>query len=569
MRVVDYIINEVYNLGAKHAFTITGGGAMFINDAIAAHPWIIPVCNHHEQASAMAAVAYSKYTGKPSLVCPTTGCGGTNTITGLLDAWQDSVPVIFVSGNVNHNQISPPGVRNLGVQEARIIEVVKPITKYAKLIESVDEVEEVVAEALKASVTGRPGPVWIDIPMDIQGKEMPILSLYDAIKEAQRPLILAGGGINCAGISRDEFRNYVRQIKIPVVTTFNAVDLIESDDPYFVGRVGVKGTRAGNFAMQNCDLLLVLGSRLPVPATGYNYKTFARDAKVIVVDIDREEHSKNTVRIDKFIHQDLKYFMGNNIHNIGFSSCEEWHKKCVGWREKWPIIPLVKSDKEGIDLYDFTGQLNKYKPNDSVVISDAGSAYYVCSQATGIKGDNRYITSSAQAEMGFTVPACIGAAFAGSPCVIGVTGDGSLQMNIQELQTIKHHNLPIKLFVWNNGGYLSIRTTQKKFFEGREIGTDEESGVSFPSLSMVVDAYDLNYIRVSDYDSLSSALDVIFGDNDPMVIEIMCQKWQEVVPTLHGRKNPDGTISAPPLEDMYPFLSREEFYDNMIVEPVE
>ncbi len=569
MRVVDYIINEVYNLGAKHAFTITGGGAMFINDAIAAHPWIIPVCNHHEQASAMAAVAYSKYTGKPSLVCPTTGCGGTNTITGLLDAWQDSVPVIFVSGNVNHNQISPPGVRNLGVQEARIIEVVKPITKYAKLIESVDEVEEVVAEALKASVTGRPGPVWIDIPMDIQGKEMPILSLYDAIKEAQRPLILAGGGINCAGISRDEFRNYVRQIKIPVVTTFNAVDLIESDDPYFVGRVGVKGTRAGNFAMQNCDLLLVLGSRLPVPATGYNYKTFARDAKVIVVDIDREEHSKNTVRIDKFIHQDLKYFMGNNIHNIGFSSCEEWHKKCVGWREKWPIIPLVKSDKEGIDLYDFTGQLNKYKPNDSVVISDAGSAYYVCSQATGIKGDNRYITSSAQAEMGFTVPACIGAAFAGSPCVIGVTGDGSLQMNIQELQTIKHHNLPIKLFVWNNGGYLSIRTTQKKFFEGREIGTDEESGVSFPSLSMVVDAYDLNYIRVSDYDSLSSALDVIFGDNEPMVIEIMCQKWQEVVPTLQGRKNPDGTISAPPLEDMYPFLSREEFYDNMIVEPVE
>ena len=569
MRVVDYIINEVYNLGAKHAFTITGGGAMFINDAIAAHPWIIPVCNHHEQASAMAAVAYSKYTGKPSLVCPTTGCGGTNTITGLLDAWQDSVPVIFVSGNVNHNQISPPGVRNLGVQEARIIEVVKPITKYAKLIESVDEVEEVVAEALKASVTGRPGPVWIDIPMDIQGKEMPILSLYDAIKEAQRPLILAGGGINCAGISRDEFRNYVRQIKIPVVTTFNAVDLIESDDPYFVGRVGVKGTRAGNFAMQNCDLLLVLGSRLPVPATGYNYKTFARDAKVIVVDIDREEHSKNTVRIDKFIHQDLKYFMSNNIHNIGFSSCEEWQKKCVGWREKWPIIPLVKSDKEGIDLYDFTGQLNKYKPNDSVVISDAGSAYYVCSQATGIKGDNRYITSSAQAEMGFTVPACIGAAFAGSPCVIGVTGDGSLQMNIQELQTIKHHNLPIKLFVWNNGGYLSIRTTQKKFFEGREIGTDEESGVSFPSLSMVVDAYDLNYIRVSDYDSLSSALDVIFGDNEPMVIEIMCQKWQEVVPTLQGRKNPDGTISAPPLEDMYPFLSREEFYDNMIVEPVE
>ena len=568
MRVVDYVIDEVYKAGAKHAFTITGGGAMFINDAVAAHPSIVPVCNHHEQASAMGGVAYSKYTGKPSLVCPTTGCGGTNSITGLLDAWQDSVPVIFVSGNVNLHQISPPGVRNLGVQEARIIEIVESITKYAKLIESVDDVEEVVQEALKAATTGRPGPVWIDIPMDIQGKQMPVFSLEDEIKKAERPLILAGGGISCAGISREEFREYVKEAKIPVVTTYNSVDLIESDDPYFVGRVGVKGTRAGNFAMQNCDLLLVLGSRLPVPVSGYNYKTFARDAKVIVVDIDKEEHSKNTVKIDKFIHSDLKDFL--NETRIS-TNVLEWQQKCIRWRDSWPIIPIQnnKSNDTGIDLYDFTGKLNKNKPDDSVVISDAGSAYYVCSQATGIKGKNRYITSSAQAEMGFTIPACIGAAFAGSPCVIGVTGDGSFQMNLQELQTIKHHKLPIKLFVWNNGGYLSIRTTQKKFFEGREIGTDEDSGVSFPDLVRVAYAYDMDYIKVSDYDSLTPALQTIFANDDPMIIEVMCQKWQEVIPTLQGRKNPDGTISAPPLEDMYPFLSREEFCDNMIVETVE
>ena len=568
MRVVDYVIDEVYKAGAKHAFTITGGGAMFINDAVAAHPSIVPVCNHHEQASAMGGVAYSKYTGKPSLVCPTTGCGGTNSITGLLDAWQDSVPVIFVSGNVNLHQISPPVVRNLGVQEARIIEIVESITKYAKLIESVDDVEEVVQEALKAATTGRPGPVWIDIPMDIQGKQMPVFSLEDEIKKAERPLILAGGGISCAGISREEFREYVKEAKIPVVTTYNSVDLIESDDPYFVGRVGVKGTRAGNFAMQNCDLLLVLGSRLPVPATGYNYKTFARDAKVIVVDIDKEEHSKNTVRIDKFIHSDLKDFLNDNRISTNVLA---WQQQCIRWRDSWPIIPIQnnKSNDTGIDLYDFTGKLNKNKPDDSVVISDAGSAYYVCSQATGIKGKNRYITSSAQAEMGFTIPACIGAAFAGSPCVIGVTGDGSFQMNLQELQTIKHHKLPIKLFVWNNGGYLSIRTTQKKFFEGREIGTDEDSGVSFPDLVRVAYAYDMDYIKVSDYDSLTPALQTIFANDDPMIIEVMCQKWQEVIPTLQGRKNPDGTISAPPLEDMYPFLSREEFCDNMIVETVE
>ena len=568
MRVVDYVIDEVYKAGAKHAFTITGGGAMFINDAVAAHPSIVPVCNHHEQASAMGGVAYSKYTGKPSLVCPTTGCGGTNSITGLLDAWQDSVPVIFVSGNVNLHQISPPGVRNLGVQEARIIEIVESITKYAKLIESVDDVEEVVQTAIKEATTGRPGPVWIDIPMDLQGKQMPVFSLEDEIKKAERPLILAGGGISCAGISREEFREYVKEAKIPVVTTYNSVDLIESDDPYFVGRVGVKGTRAGNFAMQNCDLLLVLGSRLPVPVSGYNYKTFARDAKVIVVDIDKQEHSKNTVKIDKFIHRDLKDFLNETRISTNVLA---WQQKCITWRDSWPIIPIQnnKSNDTGIDLYDFTGKLNKNKPDDSVVISDAGSAYYVCSQATGIKGKNRYITSSAQAEMGFTIPACIGAAFAGSPCVIGVTGDGSFQMNLQELQTIKHHQLPIKLFVWNNGGYLSIRTTQKKFFEGREIGTDEDSGVSFPDLVRVAYAYDMDYIKVSDYDSLTPALQTIFANDDPMIIEVMCQKWQEVIPTLQGRKNPDGTISAPPLEDMYPFLSREEFCDNMIVETVE
>ena len=566
MRVVDYVIDEIYKAGAKHAFIITGGGAMFINDAVAAHPSIVPICNHHEQASAMGGVAYSKYTGKPSLVCPTTGCGGTNAITGLLDAWQDSVPVIFVSGNVNLHQISPSGVRNLGVQEARIIEVVKSITKYAKLIESVDEVEDVVQTAIKESTTGRPGPVWIDIPMDIQGKEMERFSLFDELINAKRPLILAGGGINCAGVSRDEFRDFIKHVRIPVVTTFNAVDLIESDDEYFVGRVGVKGTRAGNFAMQNCDLLLVLGSRLPVPATGYNYETFARDAKVIVVDIDKEEHSKNTVKIDKFIHSNLKDFLNENRVRV---DVPEWQQKCLKWRDSWPIIPSKKSDETGIDLYDFTSKLNQFKPDDSVVISDAGSAYYVCSQATGIKGNQRYITSSAQAEMGFTVPACIGAAFAGSPCVIGVTGDGSLQMNIQELQTIKHHNLPIKLFVWNNGGYLSIRTTQKKFFQGREIGTDEDSGVSFPDLSKIAHAYDLEYVKISDYNLLTNSLTTIFSLDMPIIIEVMCKRWQEVVPTLQGRKNSDGTISAPPLEDMYPFLSRKEFYDNMIVDTID
>lgn len=566
MRVVDYIIDQVYNAGANHIFTVTGGGAMFLNDAIACHPKIKAVCNHHEQASAMAAVAYAKYTGGISAVCPTTGCGGTNTITGLLGAWQDSVPVIFISGNVNLNQIAPKGVRNLGVQEANIVEIVKPITKFAKIIESVDEVEIVVKEAIKQATTGRPGPVWIDIPMNIQGASIKIFNLNKEIEKAKRPLILAGNGINCAGISKKEFRNYIHRFKIPVVTSFNAVDLIESEDPYFVGRVGIKGTRAGNFAMQNCDLLFVLGCRLSVPVTGYDYSQFARESKVIVVDIDAHEHSKNTVKIDKFIHMDLKDFFDSYSF---ISETTEWQQKCLEWRNKWTITPLYQSDETGIDLYDFMSKLNQYKPNGSVVISDAGSAYYVCSQAVAIKGEDRYVTTSAQAEMGFTIPACIGASFAGAKYVIGVTGDGSFQMNLQELQTIIHHKLPIKLFVLNNDGYLSIRTTQKKFFEGREIGTDKNSGISFPDLFDISSAYKINYMKIDKYDQFDKDMKMIFASDSPIIIEVVCQKWQEVVPTLMGKKNEDGTVTAKPLEDMYPFLPRDEFYDNMFITPID
>lgn len=567
MRVSDYIIDQVYKAGAYHIFSVTGGGAMFLNDAVASHKHIIPIFNHHEQACAMAAVAYSKYTNKPSAVCVTTGCGGTNTITGLLDAWQDSVPVIFISGNVNFKQIAPKGVRNLGVQEANIVEIVKSITKFAKIIESVDEVESVVKEAIRQATTGRPGPVWIDVPFDIQGASMNLFDIVEEIRSAKRPLILAGNGVNCAGVSKDKFRDYIHTSKIPVVTSFNAVDLIESDDPYFVGRVGIKGTRAGNFAMQNCDLLLVLGCRLPVPITGYSYEQFAREAKVVVVDIDADEHSKNTVKIDKFIHMDLKEFFDS--YHI-YSETSEWQEKCLDWREKWPIIPTVESnDDNGIDLYDFMRKLNQYKPDGSLVVSDTGSAYYVSCQSVKIKGNDRYLTSSSQLDMGFTLPACIGSFFAGAKCVIGLTGDGSFQMNIQELQTIVHHKLPIKIFVWNNDGYLSIRTSQIKYFDSRESGTDSNTGVSFPSIQSIAEAYKVRYLKCEKYNNLDKDMQEIFGIDEPVIIEVMCQKYQEIVPNLIGEKQENGKIKAKPLEDMYPFLSREEFYDNMIIEPLQ
>jgi len=561
MRVADYIIDQIYKSGCGHIFLVTGGGAMYLNDAIAAHSKIKPICNHHEQACAMGAVAYAKYTNKVSAVCLTTGCGGTNAITGLLDAWQDSVPVIFISGNVNRPHIAPSGVRNLGVQEANIIDIVRPITKYAVVVNDPDSIGEIMQEAIHQATTGRPGPVWVDVPMDVQGASC--FNIKDEIEKAERPLILAGNGINCAD-AKLAFREFTHRTNIPVVTSYNGVDLIESDDSNFVGRVGIKGTRAGNFAMQNCDLLLVLGCRLPVPVTGYNYSTFARDAKVIVVDIDKDEHSKDTVKIDRFIHSDAKDFLQRNIFR---RERTPWNETCLRWRSKWPICP-EKNATEKVDLYYFMHCLNKLKRYDDVVISDAGSAYYVCSQATGIKASQRYITSSAQAEMGFTIPACIGVAFAKGYDVIGVTGDGSFMMNLQELQTIAHYNLPVKLFVWNNDGYLSIRTTQKKFFEGREIGTDAESGVSIPNIRKVVESFGIEY-AYADAEGLEEAIKYTLNYDGPVVCEVICEKWQEVIPTLMGKKNDDGTITAKPLEDMYPFLSREEFYDNMVINPVD
>jgi acetolactate synthase-1/2/3 large subunit len=561
MRVADYIIDQIYKEGCEHIFLVTGGGAMYLNDAIAAHGKIKPICNHHEQSCAMGAVAYSKYTNGISAVCLTTGCGGTNAITGLLDAWQDSVPVIFVSGNVNRSHMAPAGVRNLGVQEANIIDIVKPITKYSVVVHDPEDIGDIMREAIHHATTGRPGPVWIDVPMDVQGALC--FDLKHEIESSERPLILAGNGINCSN-AKNAFRVFVSKTNIPVVTSYNGVDLIQSNDSNFVGRVGIKGTRAGNFAMQNCDLLLVIGCRLPVPVTGYDYSTFARGAKVIVVDVDKDEHSKETVKIDKFIHSDAKDFLQRNIFS---RQRTKWNETCLRWRGKWPICP-TKNPSEKVDLYYFTHTLNKLKRFDDVVISDAGSAYYVCSQATDIVDNQRYITSSAQAEMGFTIPACIGAAFAKKSDVIGVTGDGSFMMNLQELQTIVHYNLPVKLFVWNNEGYLSIRTTQKKFFDGREIGTDADSGVSIPNIRKVVESFNIKYL-FADSNNLEEAIQYTIQYNGPIVCEVMCEKWQEVVPTLMGKKNDDGSITAKPLEDMYPFLPRDEFYGNMIVNPLD
>jgi acetolactate synthase-1/2/3 large subunit len=395
-----------------------------------------------------------------------------------------------------------------------------------------------------------------------------ILEIFWDLEKAERPVILAGNGVHLSG-GREELAYLAEQAEIPVVTSFLGVDLLPEDHPLNIGRVGIKGNRAANFAMQNSDLILSIGCRLSVPVTGYNYDHFAREAKLIVVDIDEFEHQKDTVRIDNFLWGDAKVFM-EKLGKYKLESKIKWADQCGDWKEMWPQHEAISREPSTtVGVYEFMESLNIELGSDDIVVSDAGSAYYVVAQALAIRDEQRHITSGAQADMGFTIPAAIGAHYASGKRVIGITGDGSFQMNIQELQVIAQERLPIKIFVWNNDGYLSIRATQRKFFEGRSIGTGPDSGVTFPSLKKIADAYGIIYTRVHADGQMDSEIRKSLFIDGPVLCEVICTRDEEIVPTLMGFKQEDGSIVARPLEDMYPFMDRETFERNMIVKPLE
>jgi len=595
-RVTDYIANYIYRLGVKEIFMGSGGGMMFLCDGIAQHPHLKPICLHHEQAVAMAAVSYAKYKEHLGVAYVTTGCGGTNTITGLLGAWQDNIPCLFVSGQSKRKETvrnSRLKLRQFGVQEADIIPIVSSLTKYAVMINDVQEIAYHLDKAVFLARTGRPGPVWLDIPLDVQGaivneeglrqfdpaqepkeyKEEPtqeeIAIVEEAIRTAERPVIIAGQGIRL-GKAITQLRTFIEKNQIPMVAPRLGVDLIPTDHPLFVGRIGNKGDRPGNFAVQNADLVLSIGSRLSVSSTGHEYHTFAREARIIVVDIDPIEHQKNTIRIDYFINADAKRFLERISKDLR-PKTEKWVKRCQEWKFKYPIcLPHYSKEKGGINFYYFMDRLSAHLKPDSVVIGDAGSAVYVPPQSIKIREGQRYITSGGQAEMGYTIPASIGVSVARNKGeVIGITGDGSFQLNIQELQSIVHHDLPIKLFVWNNDGYLSIRATQAKFFNGRFIGTDKSCGISFPNLKKIAGAYGIKYFKLADSRRLNRGIQQVLAYPKAAICEVMCIRDQEVIPTVASQRKEDGTMVSKPLEDMYPFLEREEFLSNMIIKPLE
>ncbi|MCR5374968.1 MAG: thiamine pyrophosphate-binding protein [Lachnospiraceae bacterium] len=594
MRVCDYIAKFLVNQGVTDVFMVSGGGLMFLTDGLACNKDIKVTCCHHEQAVAMAVCAYAKYKG---FGCGyvTTGCGGTNAMTGLLNAWQDNTPCIFISGQCKRKEtLQNVGVktRQIGVQEADIVTLVSSITKYAVMINDPNDIKYHLEKAIYLAKSGRPGPVWIDVPMDIQSAEInedelrgfssaelykekeeatvnEIESLRQDILKARRPIIIAGQGVRLSG-AIELFDKLVHRYNIPFVTSRMGLDVLPTEDDLYIGRIGNKGTRAGNFAVQNADLVLVLGSRLSVSSTGQQYEFFARNAKVIVVDIDKYEHTKNTVHIEQVINADVSDVL-RKLELPDNTDYKEWAAKCKHWKDKWPVCQKeYYDDPTGINMYVFVEELSKALKDDSVLIGDAGSAVYVPPQ--GIKTTSkrqRYITSGAQAEMGFSLPAAVGVCVArGNKEVLAITGDGSLQMNIQELQTLKHYKLPVKLFVWNNDGYLSIRATQRKFFNGRYIGTDETSGVSFPDLSKLVPAYDLRYVKISNVKELPEKLKEVMSTDEPVICEVMTIRDQAVIPTISSKKAEDGRLVSMPPEDMYPFLDREELAGEMIVDIV-
>lgn len=601
MRVADYLAEQVYREGVRNVFLVSGGGMMFLSDGIACSRRLKYICNHHEQASAMAAVGYAKYTGGLGAAYVTTGCGGTNAITGLLDAWQDSVPCLFISGQVKRKETvrnSGLALRQIGVQEADIISVVRPLTKYAEMVNDPLSIRYHFEKAVHLARSGRPGPVWLDIPMDVQGAEISpgklepfVLPAGDAgakrpaaadleyfwraLNKARRPVVVMGQGVRISGKLR-EFRAFIEKFSIPVVASRLGIDSLPSGHPLYIGRIGNKGDRAGNFAVQNADLVISMGSRLSVSSTGHEYDKFAREARLVVVDIDPVEHSKATVKIDRFIHADLREFLpmiraGQGAARDRKAVFSPWAGKCAGWRKMWPVcLPAYAAGRGGINMYHFVEVLSRMLRKDSVVVSDAGSAFYVVSQGLRVNGAQRYVTSGGQADMGFSLPASIGVCAArGRREVLAVTGDGSFQMNIQELQTLVYNRLPVKLFVWNNDGYLSIRATQEKFFNRRFIGTDSASGVSFPSVRKIAKAYGIKYLKASRPRELHSAISNAMSHDGPVLCEIVCPRDQEVVPCSASARLPDGRMVSRPLEDMYPFLDRAEFHRQMIVKPAE
>jgi acetolactate synthase-1/2/3 large subunit len=590
-KVSDYVFQYLLNsYGIRHVFLVTGGGAMHLNDSVGRTKGLSYICNHHEQASAIAAEGYYRASGKLCVTSVTTGPGGTNAITGVLGQWCDSIPGLYISGQVKQSttiaacpQLS---LRQLGDQEVNIVDIVKPITKFAEMVTSPLDIKYCIDKAIYLALSGRPGPVWIDIPLDVQGamvdeaqlrhfnpKEVAINTdmvlleqdidlLLSKIATAKSPVIYVGNGVRLAG-KVETFLDIVERLGVPVVTAISGSDILWHDHPLYFGRPGICGDRTGNIMVQNADLLLILGTRLSLRQVSYAYELLAPKAYKVMVDVDDAELNKPTLSIDKKIHADLRDFfhiLSGKMKGYTLPSFEKWTK----WGRKLrPMLPTLIDDnppaKGYVSSYVFAEELFKQLKAGDIVVTGNGTAYTSTFQAMQIGKGVRVFANQGCAAMGYDLPAAIGACVAnGKGQTILITGDGSIQMNLQELQTLVTYALPVKIFVLENEGYLAIKTTQQSFFNGHFTGSDPSSGVICPDMQKIAAAYSIPFRRIDEEgNSLIHAIRKVLEASGAMICEIKMHPLQTLYPKSASFIDENGQMTSAPLEKMAPFMPDE------------
>lgn len=610
VRLADYVARRIAEHGVRHVFMLTGGGAMHLNDALGRAEGLHYVCCHHEQAAAMAAESYARLSGRMAVVNVTTGPGGINALNGVHGAYTDSIPMIVLSGQVKRETLRHNAtvlVRQLGDQEADITDMVKSITKFAVTVSSPLDIRYLLEKALWLAESGRPGPVWLDIPIDIQsslidpaqlrgfdsvaegyGHEYAIPGEYgwltgaaldraaqdvvSAIREARRPVLMPGTGIRIAG-TYEPFLELADRLGIAVAPAWNAQDLVPDDHPLYVGRPGTVGDRSGNFAVQCSDLLLVLGCRLNIRQISYNYAAFAPDAKKIMVDVDAPELFKPTISIDMPIHADLRTFIPAMIRALDRYEAPSTHRTYVDWalerRRRYPaVLPEYWLTQGVVNPYCFTERLfEALEPDEVIVMADATAAV-VTVQAAKLKKGQRLYSNSGAASMGYDLPATIGAWHAmpsSAMRIICLAGDGSIMQNLQELQTIIGQGIPAKVFLYNNSGYHSIRQTQQAYFDGHSVGCGPDSGVTFPDFGKVAQAFGFAYTRTSEHEDMVRAIADTLAAPGAAICEIFIDKEQNFAPKVSSRRLEDGSMITAPLHDLAPFLPRDELVEAMRV----
>ena len=609
MKLSDYVFQFVADKGVKHVFLVTGGGAMHLNASLAQEKRITPVCNSHEQATAMCAESYAKTVNGLGVALVTTGPGGTNAITGVAGAWLDSTPTLFLSGQVKRPDRmfdsvtgKPLGMRQLGVQEVDIVSIVKPITKYAVTLLEPNDIRYELEKAFYLALNGRPGPVWIDIPLDVQASPIPdpstlrsfdatehekaqtnenlkdeVRRVVEALLQSTRPLLFAGNGTRLAR-AEQQFTELRELLDIPTVATWCAADLVPSDVPTFVGRPGNVAARGANFALQNCDFLLVTGARLDMAITGYAPQNLAREAHKVAVDIDPAELQKLYPHLQQPIVSDCRAFLDELLsqlkavqQTIDHSRWADWNRRAADWKTRYNVVTDEHRKPEGlVSIFNLAEVIGtESRQQDKLVSGSSGSGIEIFLLACPTRSGQRIFHTAGLGSMGYGLPMSIAVSIgAGNQQTILVDGDGGFQFNIQELETIRRLHLPIKLFVLNNNGYASIRASQVAYFGSAQIGADEATGLTVPNLSKIAASYDIPSVVIHDQTNLREEVRKILNTPGPVLVDVHVIPDEVRAPRLQSYQKPDGSFVSKPLEDMYPFLDREEFLANMIVAPL-